>query len=56
MARDFEIAMVDAVRGVGNGLLLPAGPLREPIDRLHEVDLLSAMAVRPAWSPTNMFQ
>ena len=31
MARDIEIAVVDGNRGVGNGLLLPAGPLREPM-------------------------
>lgn len=30
--RDLEIAVVDE-RGHGNGLLLPAGPLREPADR-----------------------
>ena len=32
LQRDFEIAVEDA-RGHGNGLLLPAGPLREPADR-----------------------
>jgi len=32
LRRDFEIAVEDA-RGAGNGLLLPAGPLREPWDR-----------------------
>jgi tetraacyldisaccharide 4'-kinase len=32
LARDFEIAVQDE-RGLGNGLLLPAGPLREPADR-----------------------
>lgn len=32
LARDFEIAVRDA-RGAGNGLLLPAGPLREPLTR-----------------------
>jgi tetraacyldisaccharide 4'-kinase len=32
LQRDFEIAVEDE-RGAGNGLLLPAGPLREPPDR-----------------------
>ena len=32
LARDFEIAVEDE-RGHGNGLLLPAGPLREPASR-----------------------
>lgn len=30
LARNVEIEVVDAERGYGNGLLLPAGPLREP--------------------------
>ena len=38
LARDVEIAVVDAARGLGNGLLLPAGPLREPPSRLASVD------------------
>ncbi|MEE4204084.1 MAG: tetraacyldisaccharide 4'-kinase [Halieaceae bacterium] len=38
MWRDFEIAILDRERGVGNGWLLPAGPLREPADRLSTVD------------------
>lgn len=37
MARDLEIVVQDE-RGVGNGWLLPAGPLREPVTRLDEVD------------------
>lgn len=38
LGRAFEIAVVDGVRGMGNGLCLPAGPLREPVARLQEVD------------------
>ncbi len=38
LARDFEIAVVDALRRFGNGWPLPAGPLREPPSRLASVD------------------
>lgn len=37
LARDIEIAVIDGARGVGNGHLLPMGPLREPVSRLHSV-------------------
>jgi subfamily B ATP-binding cassette protein MsbA len=42
MARDIEIAVIDGTRGLGNGLLLPAGPLREPAGRLEQVDWVIA--------------
>lgn len=38
MARILEVAVVDGHRAMGNGLMLPAGPLREPVSRLREVD------------------
>ena len=37
--RDVELAVVGA-RGLGNGWVLPAGPLREPPSRLDEVDAI----------------
>jgi tetraacyldisaccharide 4'-kinase len=38
LARDVEICVIDGVRRFGNGRLLPAGPLREPLSRLQRVD------------------
>ncbi|WP_126454856.1 tetraacyldisaccharide 4'-kinase [Sulfuriflexus mobilis] len=40
LERDIEIAVVDSLRRYGNGCLLPAGPLREPIERLKDVDFI----------------
>ena len=39
LARDVEICVIDALRGFGNGRLLPAGPLREPLMRLATSDM-----------------
>jgi len=38
--RDLELVLIDAVRGLGNRRCLPAGPLREPVERLQSVDAL----------------
>jgi len=40
LARDLEIAVIDGARGLGNGRLLPAGPLRERPARLSRVDII----------------
>ncbi|MEO8753504.1 MAG: tetraacyldisaccharide 4'-kinase [Casimicrobiaceae bacterium] len=46
LARTVEIVVVDAARGFGNGQLLPAGPLREPVTRLTEVDAVVCLVGR----------
>jgi tetraacyldisaccharide 4'-kinase len=38
--RDLEIAVLDDIRRYGNRRCLPAGPLREPLKRLAEIDFL----------------
>lgn len=40
LSRQLEIAVVDAARGLGNGRLMPEGPLRESSERLAEVDFV----------------
>lgn len=40
LQRDLEIVLIDGKRRFGNGLLLPAGPLREPVSRLNTADIV----------------
>lgn len=46
LERTYEICVIDGARGLGNRLLLPAGPLRETIDRLEEVDQILVNGMR----------
>ncbi|WP_137175806.1 tetraacyldisaccharide 4'-kinase [Massilia sp. HP4] len=47
LARDVEIVLFDG-RGVGNGWLLPAGPLREPPSRRRDFTVVNAPEVTPS--------
>ncbi|MGY6277833.1 tetraacyldisaccharide 4'-kinase [Methylomonas sp. MgM2] len=40
LQRDIEIVVIDGERRFGNGYCLPVGPLREPPERVKEVDLV----------------
>jgi tetraacyldisaccharide 4'-kinase len=55
LPRAQELCVVDGRRGFGNGRLLPAGPLREPLDRLGRVDWLIRNGASESeggeWSP-----
>jgi tetraacyldisaccharide 4'-kinase len=47
LARDIELVLFDG-RGVGNGWLLPAGPLREPSSRRRDFTIVNAPILDPA--------
>jgi tetraacyldisaccharide 4'-kinase len=52
LKRQFEIAVFDGARGIGNGRLFPAGPLREPVSRLESVDLVMVQGVDVDLAPS----
>ena len=53
LARDYEIIVVDSQRQFGNGLIFPAGPMREGISKLKQVD---AVVCKGANSNSNFYQ
>ena len=53
LARDYEIIVVDSQRQFGNGLIFPAGPLRESISKLKHVD---AVVYKGASNNSNFYQ
>lgn len=55
MHRDIEI-LVEDNRGIGNGLLLPAGPLREPAQRREQVDAITKRITDAKPKPTRVEQ
>ncbi len=46
LGRDIEIIVFDGLRGIGNSLCLPAGPLREPIERSKDADFIVSSTKR----------
>ena len=46
LMRDVEVEVISAERRYGNNLLLPAGPLREPRERVRNCEL----RIMPSWT------
>ena len=53
LKRDFEIVVVDGDRKFGNGLLIPAGPLRDRVSRINQVDALVINGSKKNWPVEN---
>lgn len=52
LERDFDIVVIDSTRPFGNGLLLPAGMLREPLSALKRSDVFFLTRTDQASEPT----
>ena len=49
LPRDYEIIVVDGEREFGNGWCLPSGPLREPVSRLDQADIIVSNGENPSY-------
>jgi len=57
VAKNLSIAVVDAVRGFGNGRVIPAGPLRARLEfQLKLVDCIVVMGADPLGGPSPVFE
>lgn len=58
LPRDLELCLFDGQQVVGNGRMIPAGPMRESLDRLNQVDLVICKTNIPdllqPWQPLLM--
>jgi len=54
LGRDLEICVIDGMRRFGNGRLLPAGPLREPLRRLDSIGMRVCNGGTPGAGETAM--
>ena len=63
LPRTVELVVFDGERLIGNGLCLPAGPLREPLSRIQDVDMvlvnstanIDIESVRPLLQHSNLY-
>ncbi|OAB61948.1 hypothetical protein AY599_18380 [Leptolyngbya valderiana BDU 20041] len=55
LPRSYEVCLFDGERGCGNGHLLPAGPLRQPLNRLESVDQILIKGPGMEWPCADHF-
>lgn len=51
LARDLDVSVLDGRHGLGNRLVFPAGPLREPVGQLARADVLVLTGADPTPPP-----
>ena len=54
LGRDFDLVLVDGKRGLGNGKIIPWGPLREPqgaLDRADCIGVIHKSGGESGWAP-----
>lgn len=54
LARDLDLVLLDGSAPFGNGRLLPAGPLREPLSGLSRADVVLVTRMPPGERPTTI--
>jgi tetraacyldisaccharide 4'-kinase len=54
--RDINVLLMDSQSPVGNGLTLPAGPLREPLSALRRADIIIATGMMDGLHPSVAIQ
>lgn len=47
LRRNLDLVLINRERGVGNGWMLPAGPLREPVSALNRASAAVVISTRP---------
>jgi tetraacyldisaccharide 4'-kinase len=56
LQRDLDLLLIDGERGLGNTMLLPAGPMREPLTSMARADLVIYTKKEPSTSLSRLIE